>query len=76
RTSNGAEIDLIMECGNRRHLFEMKLSKAPKPSRGFHELTKILSLDSARIIAPVDEPFEILPGVIVCPPDDRGTVCK
>jgi predicted AAA+ superfamily ATPase len=34
RTSNGAEIDLILERAGQRHLFECKLSKAPKPSRG------------------------------------------
>ncbi|MBW2591567.1 MAG: DUF4143 domain-containing protein [Deltaproteobacteria bacterium] len=38
RTSNGAEIDLVLERAGRRRLFECKLSKAPKPSRGFHEL--------------------------------------
>ncbi|MBU2627247.1 MAG: ATP-binding protein, partial [Proteobacteria bacterium] len=38
RTSNGAEIDLILERAGQRHLFECKLSKAPKPCRGFYEL--------------------------------------
>lgn len=58
RTSNGAEIDLILERGQRRLVFEIKLSKAPKPSRGFFELLKEVRPDAAWVIAPVDEPFD------------------
>ncbi len=72
RTSNGAEVDLMLERGGRRHLFECKLSKAPKPSRGFHQLVDDLRPDSARVIAPVDEPFEIKNGIWVYPPEDIG----
>jgi uncharacterized protein len=68
RTSNGAEIDLILERAGQQHLFECKLSKAPKPSRGFHELVNNLQPESARVIAPVDEPFEIKKGIWVCSP--------
>ena len=38
RTGNGAEIDLLLERGGKRRVFEIKLSKAPKPSRGFYQL--------------------------------------
>jgi predicted AAA+ superfamily ATPase len=69
RTSNGAEIDLVLERSGRRHVFECKLSKAPKPSRGFHELVDRLQPESARVIAPVDEPFEITKGIVVCSPN-------
>ena len=68
RTSNGAEIDLILERSGQRHLFECKLSKAPKPSRGFYELIDSITPKSAWVIAPVDEPYEIKKGVYVCPP--------
>ncbi len=68
RTSNGAEIDLVLERSGQRHLFECKLSKAPKPSRGFYELLDSMKPQSAWIIAPVDEPYEIKKGVFVCPP--------
>jgi len=67
RTSNGAEIDLILERGGRRLFFEFKLSKAPNPSRGFYELVKEMKPDKAMIIAPVDEPYEIRPGIWVMP---------
>lgn len=65
RTSNGAEIDLLMERGGRLRVFEIKLSKAPRPTRGFFELTGDLEPEQARIIAPVDEPFEWRKGIWV-----------
>ncbi len=70
RTSNGAEIDLLLERSGQLHLFECKLSKAPKPSRGFYELINSIQPKSARIIAPVDEAYEINSGIWVCPLED------
>ncbi|MGB5616470.1 MAG: ATP-binding protein [Desulfobacterales bacterium] len=67
RTSNGAEIDLMLERAGRRHLFECKLSKAPKPSRGFYELADIMKPESAWVIAPVNAIYEIKKRIIVCP---------
>lgn len=69
RTSNGAEIDLVLERAGRCRLFECKLSKAPKPSRGFYELVDCMQPESAWVIAPVDEPYEIRKGVFVCSPE-------
>ena len=69
RTSNGAEIDLILERAGRRHIFECKLSKAPKPSRGFHELADIVRPESAWVIAPVETSYEIKRNIHVSPPD-------
>ncbi|MBK1621117.1 ATPase [Lamprobacter modestohalophilus] len=63
RTGNGAEIDLLLERGGQRRVFEIKLSKAPKPSRGFYQLIEDLKPDSAMLIAPIDEPFESSAGV-------------
>jgi len=68
RTSNGAEIDLMLERAGQQHLFECKLSKAPKPSRGFYELVDAINPKSAWVVAPVDEPYEIKKGIYVCPP--------
>jgi len=68
RTSNGAEIDLLLERENKRYVFECKLSKAPKPSRGFYELLDVINPDGAWIVAPVDEPYEIKRGIWVTPP--------
>jgi len=68
RTSNGAEVDLLLERGGRYRLFEFKLSKAPKPSRGFYELVDDLKPEAAWVVAPVDETYEIRKGIFVCPP--------
>jgi len=68
RTSNGAEIDLILERAGKRHIFECKLSKAPKPSRGFYELFNSINPEAGWVIAPVDEPYQIRKGIYVCPP--------
>lgn len=67
RTANGAEMDLVLERSGRRHVFECKLSKAPKPSRGFYELIDAVQPASAWVIAPVDAPYEISEKVTVCP---------
>jgi hypothetical protein len=37
---------------------ECKLSKAPKPSRGFHTLVEELKPDAAWLVSPVDSPYE------------------
>ena len=58
RTSNGAEVDLVMERGQKRQMFEFKASKAPKPSRGFFELVRELAPEHAFIVAPVDESYD------------------
>jgi len=69
RTSNGAEVDLVLERGSRYHFFEFKLSKAPKPSRGFYQLVDDMQPDSAWVVAPVDEIYEIRRDIHVCPLD-------
>ncbi len=76
RTSNGAEVDLVMERGARKIAFEFKLSKAPKPSRGFFELLDDLRPEKAWIVAPVDEAYGYQKGIGVAnlslDPLDRG----
>jgi predicted AAA+ superfamily ATPase len=68
RTGNGAELDLVLERGQRWRVFEIKLSKAPRVSRGFQELVGQLQPERAELIAPVDQPFEARPGIWVRPP--------
>jgi len=65
QTSNGAEIDLVMEKGNRKRVFEFKASKAPKPRRGFWSLLETLSPEMASIVSPVDRPYTYRQGVRV-----------
>lgn len=68
RTSNGAELDLVAERSGRTEVFEIKLSKAPKPSRGFFELVRELEPRRAWIVAPVDEPYAYAEGIEVTSP--------
>jgi len=68
RTSNGAEVDLLLERGGRYRVFEFKLSKAPKPSRGFYELVDDIKPEMAVVVAPVEEAYEPKKGVQVVPP--------
>lgn len=65
RTSNDAEVDLVLERGGRTVLIECKLTKAPHMSRGFHQLISDINPDAAWIIAPVDSPYEIASNVNV-----------
>ncbi len=65
QTSNGAEIDLIMEKGNRVRIFEFKASKAPKPERGFWALLETLKPEMVVIVSPVDQPYTYRQGVRV-----------
>lgn len=58
RTSNGAEVDLILEKGKNLRLYEFKASKAPKPSRGFFEIVDSLKPEKAFIVSPVDAAYE------------------
>ena len=65
RTSNGAEVNLVMERAGRLRLFECKLSRAPRPSRGFGQLCRELKPEMAVVVAPVDEPYEHSQGLWV-----------
>lgn len=57
RTSNGNEIDLVLERGRRRLAFEIKASTAPKVTNGFWRALDDLQAERAMIIAPVDMPY-------------------
>ena len=65
RTSNGAEIDLVLERGDRQVPFEFKVSKAPKASRGFFEIIDNLKAPKAWLVAPVDRMYDYKKGVTV-----------
>jgi predicted AAA+ superfamily ATPase len=59
RTRAGAEIDLVLERGERRLGIECKASSAPHPSRGFWGAIEDLGLEQAYVVAPVREPFPL-----------------
>ncbi len=70
RTSNGAEVDLVMQKAQRTLVFEFKSSKAPKLRRGFSELMKDVQPDHAWVLAPVDEPYPLKKNTTVMHPAD------
>ena len=69
RTSNGGEIDLVMERGGKIEVFEFKLSKSPRPSRGFHALVKDLEPQRAWLVSPIDEPYDLSENLTVIGPE-------
>lgn len=67
RTGNGAEVDLVLERGGKIRFYEFKMSTAPKPKRGFHELLGEMTPESATVVAPVSNSYELSKGVMVMP---------
>ncbi len=65
RTSNGMEIDLILEKGLKKYAIECKFSSAPKLSSGFYNLIDELNIDHAWVVAPISGSFPIRKNVTV-----------
>jgi len=59
RSSGGAEIDLVLEKGNKRIAIEIKSSSAPRVTQGFYEALKVVNPEKAFVIAPVDSSFPL-----------------
>ena len=67
RTSNGAEIDLILTKGLKTIAVEIKSSTSPRLSKGFWNSLEYLSPDQAIVIAPVKEEYPIADKIMVKP---------
>lgn len=65
RSSSGAEIDLVLEKGNRKIAIEIKSSTSPSLTQGFFEAQKIINPDQSFVIAPIDEPYQLKQGIWV-----------
>ncbi len=65
RSSNGAEVDLILERGQRRIAIEIKASAAPTLSRGVYSALKDLKLQHAWTIAQVSEAYPAKAGDVL-----------
>lgn len=57
RTSSGAEVDLVLEKGQKRVAVECKASASPSVTRKFWNALKDLDIQKAWIVAPVEEPY-------------------
>lgn len=63
RTAAGAELDLVVEHAGRRTGFEIKLSSAPKPTRGFWSACEDLQVAKAYVVAPMLTSFPLADNV-------------
>lgn len=77
RTSSGAELDLVVEHGSRRIGFEIKLSSAPKPSRGFWNACEDLGVSRAWVVAPIEHSYPLAENVeVISPRDIPGVIAR
>jgi predicted AAA+ superfamily ATPase len=68
RTSNGAEVDLVLEFGSgEKWIFEIKRSSAPSLSKGFYIAAQDLGAQRCFLIAPVERSYPIKDRVEVMP---------
>jgi hypothetical protein len=67
RTSNGAEVDLVLTKGNRTIAVEIKSSTSPKVSKSFWSSLETIAPDQTYIIAPVEDTYPIAENVLVMP---------
>jgi len=74
RTSDGTELDLILEKGNRRIGFEFKASTAPTVTKGFWNVLRTLNLKQTYVVAPVESSFPLAEDVRVIPLEEIGKI--
>jgi predicted AAA+ superfamily ATPase len=67
RSASGAEIDLVLEKGQKRVAVEAKASTSPEVKRSFFNALEDAKIDEAWIVAPVDESYPYRKGVTVAP---------
>jgi predicted AAA+ superfamily ATPase len=68
RTSDGTEIDLVLEKGRRRIAIECKASSTPQVGRGFWNALDALDIRRAYVVAPVAHSWPMDARVQVIPP--------
>jgi len=67
RTSNGTEVDLVLEKGSQRILIEAKANSAPSLTRGFWTALEDMAPTRTYVCAPVDSPYPLKKEVWVVP---------
>lgn len=75
RTAAGAEIDVVVERGNKKIGFEIKFSSAPTLSKGFWSAVDDLALERVYVIAPVEVGYPLGQNVDVVPAIDLKELC-
>ncbi len=67
RTSAGAEMDLVLEHGQKRIGIEIKRSLSPSPSKGLYNSMNDLKLEEVYIVYPGDTEYKITDQITVIP---------
>lgn len=65
RTAAGAELDVLVDLGQRRIGFEIKFSLAPKPTKGFWQAIQDVGVERAYVVAPVENNYPLATNVEV-----------
>jgi predicted AAA+ superfamily ATPase len=65
RTAAGAELDVVVEAGQRKIGFEIKFSVAPKVTKGFWQSLQDVQPEKTCIVAPVQQRWPFAEGVEV-----------
>ena len=74
RTAAGAELDVVVESGQRKIGFEIKFSIAPKVTKGFWQSLQDVQPEKTYIVAPVQQRWPFAEGVEVIPVGDIAQV--
>lgn len=61
RTTAGAELDLVVEIGQKKLGFEIKFSNTPSVTKGFWQACEDVKVDRAFIVAPVQSGWALVP---------------
>lgn len=67
RTAAGAELDAVVELGQKKVGFEIKFSATPKVTKGFWQSLEDLGVDRAYVVAPVAQGWALADNVEVLP---------
>jgi len=59
KTSQGAELDLVLVKGNKKIAFEFKVGDAPKPTRGFWNAVEDIKPEITFIVSPLADEYPI-----------------
>ena len=65
RTSNGAEIDLVISRGERVIAIEVKSSTSPKVTKNFYNSIEEIVPEQAIVVAPVEDEYPLAQNVMV-----------
>ncbi len=70
RTSNGEEIDLLMERGRKRLAFEFKASTSPQLTRGCATILGNIAPDHTWVVCPVKKGWDLRDGITIASIDE------